>query len=76
MDGFETSKNIYTKRILSGECETDVDKNYVKLSKIVGDPLPYGVKANLPAIEALMKYCYQQKLLPKQYDLEEMFVPL
>jgi hypothetical protein len=42
----------------------------------VGDPLPYGVKANLPAIEALMKYCYQQKLLPKQYDLEEMFVPL
>ena len=76
MDGFETSKNIYTKRILNGECETYVDKNYFKLSKIVGDPLPYGVKANLPAIEALMKYCYQQKLLPKQYDLEEMFVPL
>ena len=76
MNGFEASKNLYTRKILTGHCDTDVDKNYLKLSKIVGDPLPYGAQANLPAIEALMKYCHQQRLLPKLYDLEEMFVPL
>jgi 4,5-dihydroxyphthalate decarboxylase len=76
MDAFESSKNLYTQKILSGQCVTDVDQNYLKLSKIVGDPLPYGTQANLPAIKALMQYCYQQRLLPKLYDLEEMFVPL
>jgi hypothetical protein len=36
--------------------------------------LPYGIKMNLPAIEALIKYCYQQKLLPRHYAVNEMFV--
>jgi 4,5-dihydroxyphthalate decarboxylase len=38
------------------------------------DPLPYGIKANLPSIEALITYAVQQKLMPKRLSVEDLFV--
>ena len=73
-DAFRQAKEIYLDRLKAGKAENDTDRNYRELSAIVGDPLPYGVKANLPAIESLIKYCYQQGLLPKHYAVGEMFV--
>jgi len=73
-DAFRQAKEIYLERLKAGKVENDTDRNYRELSAIVGDPLPYGVKENLPAIEALIKYCYQQGLLPKHYAVGEMFV--
>ena len=40
-----------------------------------GDPLPYGIEANRPSIEALIRYGHQQGLIPKLYTAEEMFLP-
>jgi 4,5-dihydroxyphthalate decarboxylase len=71
---FVQSKSLYVDRLKEGAVQTDTDRGYQALSAIVGDPLPYGVKANLPAIEALIKYCFQQGLLPKHYAVDEMFV--
>ncbi len=73
-DAFSKAKALYLERLNAGEIKTDTDRSYAALTKIVGDPLPYGIKANLPAIEALIKYCYQQKLLPKHYAVSDMFV--
>ena len=75
LDAFSQAKSLYLERLHAGEIKTDTDRAYADLSKIVGpDPLPYGVSANLPAIEALIKYCYQQGLLPKHYAVSDMFV--
>ncbi len=71
---FSQAKDLYLARLNAGDIKTDTDRNYAALSKIVGDPLPYGVKANLPAIEALIKYCFQQGLLPRHYAVGDMFV--
>ena len=38
------------------------------------DTVPYGIGANRPAIELLMRYAAQQKLIPRAYKVEELFV--
>jgi len=38
------------------------------------DPVPYGIDANRPAIEMLMRYAAQQGLIPRAYRVEELFV--
>jgi 4,5-dihydroxyphthalate decarboxylase len=39
-----------------------------------GDDWPYGIDANRPAIELLMRYAAEQKLIPRAYSVEELFV--
>ena len=73
-DAFTKAKSLYVDRLKAGEVANDVDRSYVELSKVVGDPLPYGLAANRPAIDALIRYSHQQRLLPKRYEAGEMFV--
>jgi 4,5-dihydroxyphthalate decarboxylase len=73
-DAFLASKEIYLKQLAAGESVSDKDEHYRTMSKIVGDPLPYGIEANRPSIEAMMNYCFQQGLLKKQYAVEDMFI--
>ena len=37
-------------------------------------PVPYGIDANRPAIELLMRYATEQGLIPRPYRVEELFV--
>ena len=39
-----------------------------------GETVPYGIDANRPAIELLMRYAAQQALIPRAYDVGELFV--
>ncbi len=39
-----------------------------------GDSVPYGIDANRPAIELLMRYAAEQGLIPRPYRVEELFV--
>ena len=36
--------------------------------------VPYGIAANRPAIEMLMRYAAEQGLIPRAYSVEELFV--
>ena len=40
-----------------------------------GDPLPFGLAANRPTIEALIQYAYSQKIIPAPVRPEEVFAP-
>ena len=40
-----------------------------------GDPLPFGLEANRPTIEALIEYAYRQQIVPAKIRPEEMFTP-
>lgn len=73
-EAFLESKEIYLKQLAAGESVSDKDDHYRAMSKIVGDPLPYGIEANRPSIQAMMNYCYQQGLLKKKYAVDDMFI--
>ena len=38
------------------------------------DAAPYGIAANRPAIELLMRYAAEQGLIPRAYGVDELFV--
>jgi len=40
-----------------------------------GDPLPCGVRPNLKAIEAMARFAFDQKMLPRLYSVEDLFDP-
>jgi len=73
-DAFVESKERYRGQLEAGESVSDKDDFYRQMAAIVGDPLPYGVKANRPAIDALIAYCHQQGLLGQRFSAQEMFV--
>jgi 4,5-dihydroxyphthalate decarboxylase len=73
-DAFVEAKKPYIAHLNGKEGDSADDRKYRGLMPIVGDPLPYGMQANLPSIEAMLTYGLQQKLIPKRMSLEEAFV--
>jgi 4,5-dihydroxyphthalate decarboxylase len=74
-DAFAASKAEWLKEHLAGTSTDKLDDKYRKLRRIVGDdPLPYGLQANLPSIEALARTVWDQKLSPRRLSLEEIVV--
>jgi 4,5-dihydroxyphthalate decarboxylase len=73
-EAFSAAKYGYVERLERGVGDSDTDKRYRGLMPLVGDPLPYGMKANRASIEALMSYALQQKLIPERMPIEQAFV--
>jgi 4,5-dihydroxyphthalate decarboxylase len=73
-DAFLNAKDAYVARLKAGEGNTPDDVKYRKLMALVGDPLPYGLKENMPSIEAMLTYGLQQGLIPKRMPMEDVFV--
>jgi 4,5-dihydroxyphthalate decarboxylase len=72
---FQTAKARWLAKLKSGIAETAADHKYLALSKIVGsDPLPFGLAANLPTINALIAAAHDQKLTPRRMTIDELFV--
>jgi len=72
---FQGAKTRWLAKLQSGAIESAADRKYLALSKIVGsDPLPYGLKVNLPTIQALMATTFDQKLVPRRMAIEELFL--
>src|SRR4030095_4576121 len=71
---FAEAKERYVKQLPSPDKAAGKDKQLSELAQIVGDPLPYGVKANRPSIEALIKYVHQQGMLKRSYEVSDFFV--
>jgi len=47
-----------------------------RLLALVGDDaLPYGMKANRASMELLLRFAFDQKLIPRAYRLDELFDP-
>jgi 4,5-dihydroxyphthalate decarboxylase len=74
-DAFEQAKNEWLAQLNSGEATGKGADKYRKLQAIVGpDPLPYGIEANRPTIEALEATAFKQGLTPKRLTIDELFV--
>src|SRR5262249_4197060 len=71
--GLLAAKELYLRRLESGEADRAEDRRHRALAQIVGDPLPYGLAANRPAIDALIDYTYRQGLIPRRPAVDELF---
>ncbi|MBO0755385.1 MAG: PhnD/SsuA/transferrin family substrate-binding protein [Bradyrhizobiaceae bacterium] len=76
MAAFVAAKKPYLERLKLGQGDSAEDKRYRAFFPLMGDPLPYGISANLPSIEALVTYALQQELIPSRPALDQVFVPI
>jgi len=76
MNAFVTAKRPYLEALKRGEGDSPEDKRYRGFLPLMSDPLPYGMAANRPSIEALVTYSLQQELIPSQPRLDQVFVDI
>ncbi len=71
---FTEAKNRYVAKLRAGEGDSVHDKRYRSYLKLMDDPLPYGIKANLPSINMLIDIATNQGLIPRRMSIDELFV--
>jgi 4,5-dihydroxyphthalate decarboxylase len=75
-DPFNEAKNRYVER-LKANAIAEPNKNdqlYKRVMEVTGkDPLPYGVNASRPMIEAVIQYAEEQRILTRHSTVEELF---
>ncbi len=74
LEAFTQAKARYLQQVMSGAADQAEDRRYRKLAGVVGDPLPYGMKANLPSLEALVLYAKQQGFLPADLTVPQLIL--
>jgi 4,5-dihydroxyphthalate decarboxylase len=74
MAGFEDAKAQLLKQLGSGGELPAEAQILARRRSIVGDdPLPNGVAANRRALEAIIRFAHEQKILPRTVKPEELF---
>ena len=71
---FIEAKNGYVTKLRAGEGDSANDKRYRGYLKLMDDPLPFGVKANLPSINMLIDIAAKQGLIPRRLSVADLFV--
>ncbi len=71
---FATAKDGYLDQLRSTGGVTDEDKRVIWQGTVIGgDPLPYGMEPNRVSIDALVKTCREQSIIPNMPTAEELF---
>jgi 4,5-dihydroxyphthalate decarboxylase len=70
-DAFAASKAAYLKH-LAGD-DTAGGKAARALAAVVGDPFPFGVAPNRPALEAIVRFAVEQHVIPRACEIENLF---
>ena len=76
MNAFVTSKKPYLEGLKLGRGDSAEDKRYRGFFSLMSDPLPHGMAANRPSIDALVTYALQQELIPSRPQLDQVFVDI
>jgi 4,5-dihydroxyphthalate decarboxylase len=76
MNAFVAAKKPYLEQLKQGQGDSPEEKRYRGFLSLMSDPLPYGIAANRPSIEALVTYSLQQKLIPSRPQLDQVFVDI
>jgi 4,5-dihydroxyphthalate decarboxylase len=76
MNAFVAAKKPYLEELKRDHGDNPEDKRYRSFLSLMSDPLPYGMAANRPSIEALVTYSLQQRLIPSRPQLDQVFVEI
>jgi 4,5-dihydroxyphthalate decarboxylase len=75
-DAFNDAKDRYLERLKNNTIAepNKSDQLYKRVMEITGkDPLPYGVAASWPMIEAVIQYAEEQRILTRHFTVDELF---
>jgi len=73
---FKAAKNQYLQYLNTADNLEPADQALYDMKGVIGaDPIPYGVEPNRKTLEAFMKFNVQQEIIPRPFDLEEIFPP-
>jgi 4,5-dihydroxyphthalate decarboxylase len=73
---FKAAKKVYLARLDAGNNLSPADETAIALSRVVGgDPFPFGVKANRKALETIVEFAVNQRVITKRFTTEELFAP-
>jgi len=75
---FAAAKRDYLRRLQSGQIQkpTRVDELHRQVMEVTGrDPLPYGIAPNRHALEELIQFAFEQRIIPRPVTVEELFAP-
>jgi 4,5-dihydroxyphthalate decarboxylase len=74
-DAFVEAKRLYLDDLAAdrvAEPSAD-DRFFRRVMDVIGDPLPYGIEANRPMLEAIVQHAYDQGIIPRKMTIEELF---
>src|SRR6266849_5607275 len=77
-NAFAEAKRDYIRRLQSGQIRipTRVDDLHRQVMEITGrDPLPYGIEPNRQALEEVIQYALEQRIIARPVIVEELFAP-
>jgi len=77
-NAFAEAKRDYVRRLRSGQIQnpTRVDDLHRQVMEITArDPLPYGIAPNRQAIEEIIRYALEQRIIARPVTVEELFPP-
>ena len=74
-DAFNRAKKLYLSRLESARDLSPADESALALKQVVGDPFPFGIKANRKALETIVHFAVDQQVIPKKFAIEELFAP-
>jgi 4,5-dihydroxyphthalate decarboxylase len=72
---FQKAKKIYLGHLDAGQNLSAADETAIATRQVVGDPLSFGVSANRKAIETIVQFAVDQRIIPKAYGPEDFFAP-
>ena len=75
---FAEAKRDYVRRLQAGEIQKPAraDELHRRVMEITGrDPLPYGIAPNRQALDELIQYAFEQRIIRRQVTVEELFPP-
>src|SRR5579883_236214 len=70
---FTASKAAYLGELAAEAARSPADEAARQLSRVVGDPFPFGVAANRKAIETIVDFAWDQRVIPRRLGVEELF---
>jgi 4,5-dihydroxyphthalate decarboxylase len=72
-EAFTEAKAVFLKQLGSGgELSADAQMLAQRRSVVGDNPLPYGLAPNRKAMEAVIRFAHEQKILPRRGSPEEM----
>ncbi len=71
---FTEAKNRYVAQLRAGVGDSPMDMRYRGFLKLMDDPLPFGIKENLPTINMLIDIATKQGLIPRRMSIDELFI--
>jgi 4,5-dihydroxyphthalate decarboxylase len=77
-NAFAEAKRNYIRRLQAGQIEnpTRVDALHRQVLEFTGrDPLPYGIAPNHQALEEIVQYALEQRIIARPVTVEELFPP-